>query len=130
MTADENQTSEPKIIRSKRFTKIALFSVPLLLVGVTMVVAEGQDGDDAPKLDTTIPATSTASTATVNNATTSTAIKAAPVVAAAGVANPSANGVGVPKPTGGKEDEGREGHEGREGRDGHEGGEHEFGDDD
>lgn len=136
--------TEPKVKSKKRFAKIALLTAPLLLVGGAMVFAEDEGGDDAPKMDTTIP------TATVNNATTlnqsnsATSVKVSQASAknvtansSVGVTNPATSnsttnnpgtGVGVPAPSGrgGEEHEGREGHE----RPHHEGGEHEFGEDD
>ena len=143
MTANENQPAEPNVKSSKRSVKIALFTVPLLLVGATMVFAEGEDGDDAPRMDTAIPAAATVtnnSTASVKNAApinqsavSATVKDAGAVPAIAAVADPATKGVGVPKPTGGADDEGREGHEKREGhesRENHESGEHELGDDD
>ena len=106
----------------KRFVKIALFTAPLLLIGGAMVFAEGgNENDDVPAgVGTLSPATSTASDNSSTNTTDTTNT-------GGGVANPSANngttsskslksakGVGVPKPSGGGDHEGREGgeHEG------------------
>ena len=137
MAAEDPTPTEPKLKSKKRIAKIAMFTAPLLLVGGAMVFAEGDDNDDAPKMDTTIPAAivqnASISNATSNTQNISTNVKSNSNV---GVVNPattnSGTGVGVPKPTGRGDDEGREGHEGRERPhgEGHEGGEHEFGDDD
>ena len=132
-------TVKSKVKSKKRFAKIALLTAPLLIIGGALVFAEGDEGDDAPKMDTTIPA------ATVNSSTTSTQSNSATAIkvsqastknvatnTSSGVTNPATNnpatGVGVPAPSG----RGGEGHEGREGheRPHHEGGEHEFGGDD
>ena len=147
MASEDPMPSEPKLKSKKRIVKIALFTAPLLLVGGAMVFAEGDDGDDAPNMDTAIPtatvASSTNSAAVVQNASTSNTTynsqkssTNAKSNSNFGVVNPattnSGTGVGVPKPTGRGDDEGREGHEGRERPhgEGHEGGEHEFGGDD
>lgn len=130
-----------KFKSTKRLAKIALLSAPLLIIGGALVFAEGDEGDDAPKMDTTIP------TATVNSSTNTgqsnsatsikvsqTSIKNVSASASGGVTSPATNnpttsnkatGVGVPAPSG----RGGEEHEGRE-RPHHEGGENEFGEDD
>mgnify|MGYP003338170857 CR=1 FL=1 len=141
------------------FIRALAIGVPLVIVGSAMVFAEGDESDDAPKMDTTIPtattnssANSPNSTTVVENASTSNRTSNATSKSTAktenisinsnsskttsnvGVANPATNnsgtGVGVPKPSGRGGDDG--GHEGRERRhgEGHEGGEHEFGGDD
>ena len=156
MASEDPKPTEPKLKSKKRIVKIALLTAPLLLVGGAMVFAEGDDSDDAPKMDTTIPTatvanstgsnssiSSTNSTAVVQNASISNATSNTKKISTnaksnsnVGVVNPattnSGTGVGVPKPTGRGDDEGREGHEGgeRPHGEGHEGGEHEFGDDD
>ncbi|MFM8447712.1 MAG: hypothetical protein ACKN92_06040, partial [Candidatus Nanopelagicaceae bacterium] len=104
---------------------------PLLLIGGAMVFAEGDESDDAPAMDTTIP-TATVSSSTANTqANSSNSIKVTQATSKSAnsktvndVANP-ATGVGVPAPS----SQGGERHEGREGSH-HEGGEHEFGEDD
>ena len=147
MASEDPKPSEPKLKSKKRIVKIALLTAPLLLVGGAMVFAEGDDSDDAPKMDTTIPTataanstsstSSTNSTAVVQNAstsnTTSNSQKSSTNTKSknnVGVVNPATNnsgtGVGVPKPTGRSDDEVRE----RPHGEGHEGGEHEFGGDD
>ena len=67
MAAEDPTPTEPKLKLKKRIAKIAMFTAPLLLVGGAMVFAEGDDNDDAPKMDTAIP------TATVASSTNSTA---------------------------------------------------------
>ena len=145
MAAEEKAPSQPGPKKIKRVAKIALLTAPLLLIGGAMVFAEGDESDDAPAMDTTIP-TATVSSSTANTqANSSNSIKVTQVTSKStnsktvnGVANPASNnvpnspakGVGVPAPSGrgGEEHEGRERphHEGGE----HEGGEHEFGGDD
>ncbi len=63
--ADEEPTPNdaPKFKSTKRMAKIALLTAPLLIIGGALVFAEGDESDDAPKMDTTIP------TATVNSST-------------------------------------------------------------
>jgi hypothetical protein len=128
--------TEPKFKSTKRLTKIALLTAPLLIIGGALVFAEGDESDDAPKMDTAIP------TATVNSASPSIQVSQASTKnvtanSSVGVTNPATSnsttnnpgtGVGVPAPSGrnGEEHEGREGYE----RPRHEGGEHEFGEDD
>ena len=128
--------SEPKFNSTKRLAKIALLAAPLIIVGGAFVFAEGDESDDAPKLDNTIP------TATVNNASPAIQVSQASTKnvtanSSVGVANPATSnsttnkpgiGVGVPAPSGsgGEEHEGRERHE----RPHHEDGEDEFGEDD
>jgi hypothetical protein len=122
----------------KRIAKIALLTVPLLLVGGAMVFAEGDgEGDDAPKIDTTISSSTSANTVSDQSATTTNSTSSNST--SNGVASPSTTtqkGVGVQPPSakGGDDDNegfiGRGDHEGRERH--HEGGEHEggFGEDD
>jgi hypothetical protein len=149
MAAEDPTPTEPKLKSKKRIVKIAMLTAPLLLVGGAMVFAEGDDSDDVPKMDATIPtATVNNSTNSANSANSTSVVKTASTSntqnissntktnSNVGVVNPatsnSGTGVGVPKPTGRSDVEGREGHEGRERPhgEGHEGGEHEFGGDD
>ena len=141
MAAEEKTPSQPGPKKIKRVAKIALLTVPLLLVGGAMVFAEGDESDDAPAMDTTIPTATVSSSTTNTQANSSNSIKVTQATSKSAisktvsdVANPAtnnvpenpANGVGVPAPSG----RGGEGHEGRE-RPHHESGEHEFaGDDD
>ena len=71
MASDDSKPSEPKFKSKKRIAKIAIFTAPLLLVGGAMVFAEGDESDDAPKMDTTIP---TATTNSSDNSANSTAV--------------------------------------------------------
>ena len=131
MAAEEKTPSQPGPKKIKRVAKIALLTAPLLLIGGAMVFAEGDESDDAPAMDTTIP-TATVSSSTANtqvNSSNSIKVtqatsKSANSNTVTGVTNPATD-VGVPAPSG----RGGEGHEGRE-RPHHEGGEHEFGEDD
>jgi len=141
--ADKEPTPNgaPKFKSTKRLAKIALLTAPLLIIGGALVFAEGDEGDDAPKMDTTIPTATVNSTTTANQSNASTSIKVSQAstkkvstntssgVTKAETNNPATNnpatGVGVPAPSG----RGGEEHEGRE-RPHHEGGEHEFGGDD
>ena len=141
--ADKEPTPNgaPKFKSTKRLAKIALLTAPLLIIGGALVFAEGDEGDDAPKMDTTIPTATVNSATTANQSNASTSIKVSQASSknltantSGDVANPATNnpttsksgtGVGVPAPSG----RGGEEHEGRE-RPHHEGGEHEFGGDD
>ena len=137
--SSSNKPNKPKNPK-KRIAKVLAFTVPLLIVGGAMVFAEGEgESDDmppAPVIQTTTDASNQnsdqgATGTDSGNTSSSTTTKSAnsTTAKAAGVANPattSGKGVGVPKPKGGGEHEGREGHEGGE----HEGGEHEGGEDD
>ena len=139
--ADKEPTPNdaPKFKSTKRLAKIALLTAPLLIIGGALVFAEGDEGDDAPQVDTTIPTATVNSSATTTQSNSATVIKVSQASTkkvstntSSGVTNPATNnpatGVGVPAPSGrgGEEHEGREGHE----RPHHEGGEHEFGGDD
>jgi hypothetical protein len=145
---DEEQppaSANPKV--GKRFAKVALLTVPLVLAGGAMVFADGED-DDRPNIDTTM--TSTNSTSGVaamtssaneigssgNTKSTGVSVKAEQVIAPStkAIANPgSQKGVGVPAPSGNKGDDDGDHqgffggdddeHEGREGSH-HERGEH------
>ena len=141
--ADEEPTPNvaPKFKSTKRMAKIALLTAPLLIIGGALVFAEGDESDDAPKMDTTIPTATVNSSTNTSQSNTATSIKVSQAsiknVSAStsgGVTSPATNnpttsnkttGVGVPAPSG----RGGEEHEGRE-RPHHEGGENEFGEDD
>ena len=141
--ADEEPTSNDalKFKSTKRMAKIALLTAPLLIIGGALVFAEGDESDDAPKMDTTIPTATVNSSTNTGQSNTATSIKVSQAstknVSAStsgGVTSPATNnpttsnkatGVGVPAPSG----RGGEEHEGRE-RPHHEGGENEFGEDD
>lgn len=141
--ADEEPTPNdaPKFKSTKRMAKIALLTAPLLIIGGALVFAEGDESDDAPKMDTTIPTATVNSSTNTSQSNTATSIKVSQASiknvsasASGGVTSPATNnpttsnkatGVGVPAPSG----RGGEEHEGRE-RPHHEGGENEFGEDD
>jgi hypothetical protein len=110
--------------------KIAAVAAPLIFVGAVVVGAAGEADDERPAIDTTITSTNSGSANNDSVAPASTSTNNSPV----GVANPASDssvksakkGVGVPKPSGKGE------HEGREGGESGEGGEHDgfFGGDD
>ena len=141
--ADKEPTpnNAPKFKSTKRMAKIALLTAPLLIIGGALVFAEGDESDDAPKMDTTIPTASVNSSTNTGQSNSATSVKVSQASTknltantSSGVTDPAANlpatnnskkGVGVPAPSG----RGGEEHEGRE-RPHHEGGENEFGEDD
>ena len=141
--ADEEPTSNnaPKFKSTKRMAKIALLTAPLLIIGGALVFAEGDESDDAPKMDTTIPTATVNSSTNTGQSNSATSVKVSQASTknltantSSVVTDPAANlpatnnskkGVGVPAPSG----RGGEEHEGRE-RPHHEGGETEFGEDD
>ena len=141
--ADEEPTPNdaPKFKSTKRMAKIALLTAPLLIIGGALVFAEGDESDDAPKMDTTIPTATLKSSTNTGQSNSATSVKVSQASTknltantSSGVTDPAANlpatnnskkGVGVPAPSG----RGGEEHEGRE-RPHHEGGENEFGEDD
>ena len=141
--ADEEPTPNdaPKFKSTKRMAKIALLTAPLLIIGGALVFAEGDESDDAPKMDTTIPSATVNSSTNTGQSNSATSVKVSQTSTknltantSSGVTDPAANlpatnnskkGVGVPAPSG----RGGEEHEGRE-RPHHEGGENEFGEDD
>ena len=141
--ADEEPTPNdaPKFKSTKRMAKIALLTAPLLIIGGALVFADGDESDDAPKMDTTIPTATVNSSTNTGQSNSATSVKVSQASTknlttntSSGVTDPAANlpatnnskkGVGVPAPSG----RGGEEHEGRE-RPHHEGGENEFGEDD
>jgi len=141
--ADKEPTpnNAPKFKSTKRMAKIALLTAPLLIIGGALVFAEGDESDDAPKMDTTIPTATLKSSTNTGQSNSATSVKVSQASTknltantSSGITDPAANlpatnnskkGVGVPAPSG----RGGEEHEGRE-RPHHEGGENEFGEDD
>ena len=154
LTEEESSTELPSPKVSRRFAKLALLTVPLVLAGGAMVFAEGED-DDRPNIDTTITSTAIGSGEVSNSTTSNVSGKSSNLNSASNtvateqviansnksVANPAPaapgaqKGAGVPAPSGNKGDDDGDHqgffggddddeHEGRE-RSHHERGEHE-----
>ena len=133
LTEGEENPEIATVNTGKRFAMLALFTLPLMLVGGAMVFANGDEGDDRPNIDTTITSTvSTASTVANSEAPkhNANAVKistpTAAVVNATEIATPNANkGAGVPAPSANRGDDDGE-HEGlSDGREHRDGGERE-----
>lgn len=131
LTEGDEKPEIAPVSSSKRFAKLALFTLPLMLVGGAMVFADGEEGDDRPNIDTTITSTVSTASAVANSEAPKHNVNAVKisqpstaVVSAPSVAAPNANkGLGVPAPSANREDE-DDAHEGfgeeREHREGRE----------
>ena len=126
ISEDGNEPNRPKNRENrehgekgkKNLYKFALLAAPLVLIGAVAGAASGEDDDAKPAIDTTITSTNSGSANNESVAPASTSTNNSAV----GVANPASGssvksakkGVGVPKPSGKGEHEGREGGEGGE----------------